>query len=395
MVPDDAVQGVAVFANFTPNAINVNEIPGSRGERPHPADRAARRVEAAAHRVGRRRVARNGLGIEELLPGVRRPVRCGHGRTQEGVVLPAPDVAGPRIDEPARRPLRVADVDHGVGRRFEPRPQQRVRLGADPTDLVPTDTEPELYPGLHGVRRAGSGRERVHVDHGDESRLSGRIRKVDGRVGGIDTRTRSARRSTAAPISPCRLATGTCSSSPGSSWAWRVVRWWGPSRNGSTRGANRKWAIRSRRPSAPQRLSNRARRLPGRRAQARSSAPDGDEPAGTGEERPGIESRLRQGGRTGRCSTTGGSNERCALQLPPASSLLVPSGQVVPPQTAPDRWAPVSMAPPRLAPVSVAPARLALLKLARVRTACDRSAPASVAPASERRRTACEWVAEG
>ena len=294
---------------------------------------------------------RNGLGIQELLPGGRRPVRCRHGRTQEGVVLPAPHVAGLRIDEPAPQPLRAAVVDHGVGRRVEPRPQQRVRLGADPTDLVPVDTEPELYQGIHRVRRAGPRRERVHVDHGGDSpsiwtdSKGGRSRRRDLH------RTRSARRSTAAPISPCKLATGTCSSSRGSSWAWRVVRSWWPFRNGSTRDANRKWAIGSRRPSASatHEPGSPPSRAPG---PGQEQCSHGDQPAATGDERPGIESRLRQRGRPGRYSTTGGSARGPRCNCLPHRRCVAPSGQVVPPQTAPDRRAPVSMAPPRLAPVS-------------------------------------------
>ena len=74
------------------------------------------------------------------------------------------------------------------------------------------------------------------------------------------------------------------------------------------------------------------------------------EPAGNGEERPGVESRLRQRG--GRAHVRRPEVERgSALQLPPASSLLVPSGQRVPPHWTPERCAPVRTAPPRFAPV--------------------------------------------
>ena len=101
VVPADAVQGVAVDGQLHADRDQRERGPRSRGGRPHPAGRAARR-ERNWRTAGRSTIR---IALESALPGTRPRLHHRQGRTQGDFVFSAPEVEGPPIHEPGRRAL--------------------------------------------------------------------------------------------------------------------------------------------------------------------------------------------------------------------------------------------------------------------------------------------------
>ena len=379
VVPADAVQGVAVSANFTPNAMNVNEIPD-------PAVNGLT-LQIVLHAASR--LPHSG-SVDVVLPHGRGPMcpargsppaalwtrpDSGTSRTSFRTIGRTTESTNPAADRyELRLSITVSDVGSNLSRNNE-----FVSVLIPPISFQQTGSPgytkvftvyAEQVPGGNAYTWS-TGANPVYLDGFDRWSVASAGSIADTVSPTLNSGTDLA---VQARNGNLQFIAGIVVGVAGGALVGAVQEWLDARRKP-------KWASRSRRPSAapdPSRTGAPPTRDPG---PGEEQCSDGDEPAGGGEERPGIESRRRQRG--GRADGDDGRlNARCALQLPPASSLLVPSGQVVPPQWTPDSGHPSTRRHRGSAPVSVAPTRLALLKLARVRTAWDRLTPASGAPTS-------------